>query len=182
MNRLLRAIALVTVAVVVADLLGAALAPTSANATDGWDWGLGDSYHSQRVVYRRSAKRRAPKHLFREPAWIIERDEDGDKRPVCLDSFVKVTSTEHTTSPTAMEAARKAWAWSTQWDWGSKYMDLKLAADYREFCGQSNAMDTATGRLNEAVSQIAGKEGVNVRCIIRARPCRAVLGPAEGLK
>ncbi len=165
-------------------LLVLAASFNKAHATD-WDWSLsGDSYHQPRRKARRTYRRHVDRddiRLYRD----IDDDRiiwgrDDDKRPVCVPAFVEVKSTEHTTPENAMDAAKKMWAASAQWDWGSKYMSLNLAKDYREFCGQSNAMDTASGRINEAVSQLAGKDGVNVRCVIRARPCRAILERAEG--
>ena len=164
-------------------ILAATASP--AGATD-WDWSLGNGsgYHHQKKP-RRKVRRSKPAPEIRYYAPPLDDDRmvwgrDDDKRPVCVPAFVEVKSTEHTTPENAMEAAKKMWAAAAQWDWGSKYMSLNLAKDYRFHCGQSDAMDTASGRLNEAVSQLAGKEGVNVRCVIRARPCRAILESAEG--
>jgi hypothetical protein len=148
-----------------------------------------DIFHCEprRKVRRRSSHRRKrPRVNYYAPPidgdpetyWL----RDDDRRPVCADTHVEVKSTEHTSPENAMEAARKLWAAAAQWDWGSKYMDLQLARDFRFHCGQSDAMDTASGKINEAVSQLAGKAGVNVRCIIRARPCRAILERAEGMR
>ena len=156
------------------------------HATD-LDWSMsGDSYHSKpQAKHTRKYRRAKPRPDIRYYAPPLDDDRmvwgrDDDKRPVCVPAFVEVKSTEHTTSENAKEAAKKMWAASAQWDWGSKYMSLGLAKDYREYCGQSNAMDTASSRINEAVSQLAGKDGVNVRCVIRARPCRAILESVEG--
>jgi hypothetical protein len=166
-------------------VLGAIAASNKAHATD-WDWSIGNGsgYHHQKP--RRKVRRHRPRQQeLRYYAPPLDDDRmvwgrDDDKRPICVPSFVEVKSTEHTTADNAMEAAKKMWAAAAQWDWGSKYMELKLAKDYRQHCGQSNAMDTASGRINEAVSQLSGKEGVNVRCVIRARPCRAILESVEG--
>jgi hypothetical protein len=162
-------------------VLSAVSAP-KAHATDCRSWP-----HSEwcAPAPRKKVRRAKPREDIRYYAPPLDDDRiiwgrDDDKRPVCVPAFVEVKSTEHTTSENAMDAAKKMWAASAQWDWGSKYMSLDLAKDYRQFCGQSNAMDTASGRINEAVSQLTGKEGVNVRCVIRARPCRAILESAEG--
>lgn len=142
-----------------------------AQAQHCWDDIFGYSCSSKRKVVR---KKRYPKKEVRQ----YRAPDSGDsRRPVCVSDDVEVVSTEHTTQDNAMEAARKMWAFSTQWKWGSQYMALELADDFRSYCGQSNAMDTASGKLNEAMSSMVGKDGVNVRCIIRARPCRALLKP-----
>lgn len=152
---------------------------TRAHAFDDYHWG---STPVQKIGQRRQGRfHKRPKDT-RVYGWPRDDDYDDERGPKCLHSFVKVISTEHTTKENAMEAARKMWSFSTQWEHGSKWMQLELAEDYRDTCGQSNAMDTATGKLNEAVSQLAGREGVNVRCVIRARPCRVRLDKAEGHK
>lgn len=152
------------------------LGPTQARADGCWD--IDGCPRHVRHIRKHHHKPSVVVRYYNPPEWTRERDDD--RRPVCVADYVKVVSTEHTTKDRAMENAKRMWAASAQWDWGSKYMDVSQASDYREWCGQSNAMDTASGRVNEAISQAVGKDGVNVRCIIRARPCRARLEEAEG--
>jgi hypothetical protein len=149
-----------------------------------------DIFHCEprRRVQRRRSNYRAPRRKLNYYAPPLDDDpdtrwlRDDNPRPICVERPLEVTSTEHTTPDNALEAAQKLWAAAAQWREGSQYMSLELARDFRFHCGQANAMDTATGKLNEAVSQLAGKSGVNVRCIIRARPCRAILERAEGMR
>jgi hypothetical protein len=150
------------------------VAPEAQAGQDGWYYS--DGYHApkkKRIQVQRYNRQK--RRYYQAPEIIIDVDDDGVRRPICVRDIIDVVSTEHTTPENAMEAARKMWAAKTQWVWGAQYMDLKLARELRDFCGPSNPMDTASGRINEAVSQLAGKEGVNVRCVIRARPCRATL-------
>jgi hypothetical protein len=186
----LLALALLITALVVVGFLAlgvgamtvSALIATSAKAEC-------DIFHCEprrRVRRNYRAPRRPRKLNYYAPPLDDDPDtrwlRDDNPRPICVDRPLEVTSTEHTTPDNAMEAAQKLWAAAAQWREGSQYMDLQLAREYRYHCGQANAMDTATGKLNEAVSQLAGKAGVNVRCIIRARPCRAILERAEGMR
>ena len=150
--------------------------PAKADGYNCWDID-GCPRHYRHVRHHRPHS--VVVRYYNPPEWTRE-DRDEDKRPVCVADYVKVVSTEHTTKDRAMENAKRMWSAAAQWDWGSKYMAVEQASDYREWCGQSNAMDTASGRVNETVSHAVGKEGVNVRCIIRARPCRARLEEAEG--
>lgn len=99
------------------------------------------------------------------------RDEETHK-PIWLE----VLSTEHQSEEAAREAARKAWMARAQWDVGGAYMNLDEAQDVRWRCGPSNAHDTASGRISEAVGTVTGKGGQNVRCSVVARPCK---GPRE---
>lgn len=152
---------------------------SSAGATEFYD---PFSYHStarRKVVYRKKARkhRDEDRRYFNDPDWRFDRDPEGAR---CLREPVKVISTEHTSKENALDAAKKMWAFNVQWEKGSRFMSLDLATDYAEYCGQSNAMDTASGRINEAVNSALGKDGVNMRCVIRARPCRAILEQAEG--
>ena len=79
----------------------------------------------------------------------------------------------------AMESAKKLWAATTQWNFGSKFMNLENAADEKVKCDQSNAMDTISGRLVEGAQKLVGNDGLNVRCVISARPCSAPLEHTE---
>ena len=156
--------------------------PSAAHA-DGWEhpWSLSPSYARPRK--HRSKYRNKPNvNYYAAPKWVEEIEDDGNKRPICLRSYVKIVSTEHTNKANAMEAAKKMWAAAAQWEEGSQYMSLDLAEDYREHCGPSNAMDTMSGRISEATNKLIGQEGQNLRCVIRARPCRAVMQKAEGHK
>ncbi len=164
---------LIAAVVIVGLIVIALLQPSAAQADTIHDF-FYDSPHRtfSRVKYRRRG--------YRAPIEREWRDEDEERGAKCLDEPVKVISTEHTSKENALEAAKKMWAFNVQWEKGSRFMSLDLASDYREYCGQSNAMDTASGKINEAVNQLAGREGVNVRCVIRARPCRAILEQAEG--
>lgn len=109
------------------------------------------------------------------------RDYDGsDRRPICAPGIVEATGSEHTTADNSMDAVRKQWEWTAQWRYGSDYMDFNNAVEKLEGCGKSNAMDTVTNRVNEAVSSALGKDGFNQRCVLKARPCRVPLKPADG--
>ncbi len=107
----------------------------------------------------------------REDRGKCARDEDSH-RPVWID----VLSTEHQSEENAREAARKAWMARAQWEVGGAYMNLDEAEGVRWRCGPSNAHDTASGRISEAVGTVTGKGGQNVRCALSARPCK---GPRE---
>jgi len=107
----------------------------------------------------------------REDRGKCARDEESH-RPVWID----VLSTEHQSEESAREAARKAWMARSQWEVGGAYMNLDEAEGVRWRCGPSNAHDTASGRISEAVGTVTGKGGQNVRCALSARPCK---GPRE---
>lgn len=155
------------------------MAPHKANAfDDDWDWSLGTK-QVHRINHRRHHHHRDPGP--RVYGWPRE-EFDGNRRPICLDHFIDVVSTEHTSKENAMEAARKLWMAQTSWHEGAQYLDLELAKDYRVHCGPSNPMDTMSTRINQAVNEVIGREGQNVRCFIRARPCRAQLEKGETLK
>ena len=150
---------------------------TTAGATDFYD---PFSYHStarRKVVYRKRARRNRGEELRYyapvEPEW----DEPGVR---CIDKKVEVVSTEHTSVDNAREAGKKILMATIQWRYGGAYMDLSLAEEFREHCGPSNAMDNLSGRISEGVNKLIGQEGQNVRCVMRARPCRARLEKAEG--
>ena len=156
-----------------------AMSPPPALADGDWDWSM--STKQVRAAQPRRHKRRYYRSVERKiaiPDWMS--DDDGNRRPVCLDKFFEIVSTEHTSKAIALEAAKKLLMAEIQWKEGAQYLDLTLAQDYREHCGPSNPMDTMSTRINEAVNQVIGREGQNVRCVIRARPCRARLEKAEG--
>jgi len=171
---------IIIAAVLIAALLGVTwiLYPASAQAGYYRTVTRCDEFrfhcHKKRIWV--GSKKKRPDYRYYAPP----RDYEDDRGPICLYSTIKVVSTEHTSRENAMEAAKKMWAFNAQWEHGSRFMDITLATDYAEHCGPSNAMDTASGRINEAVNQLAGNAGVNVRCVIRARPCRARLEQAEG--
>ena len=169
---------LLTVAVI-ACLVYGRYTPAAAGSLDCW--GCWEDYHKPRPRKRKIiTPRRAEPRGYRDPVWEIEFDDDGVKRPQCVPEVIEAIGSEHTTADTSMEAARKQWEWTTQFKWGSDYMTLEIARDFRAKCTKSDAMETFTGKLNEQLSSAVGKEGYNQRCIIRARPCRAFLERAEG--
>ena len=176
--------------VIIVSLAAFAALSIPAHAADSSDygyreytWGMGTDGlrarpHCGLECQRKRAaywKQRAQaKDATRVYAYQRREDDREDKRPHCLDTRVKIISTEHTTQANATEAGRKMWMAAAQWEWGSKYMDLENAADSRVHCGPSNAMDTTAGKISEALS--VGRDGqFNVRCVIDARPCRARL-------
>jgi len=139
--------------------------------------------HKKRIWVESKKKRRL--NYYADPDWRRnwpEDEDDGNKRPECTGRIIEIVSTEHTTTDNAMEAARKIWAAQVNWKEGAQYQNLKLARRKREGCGPSDPMDTFSGRLNEAVSGALGGTGQNVRCIIRAEPCREILQPMEGTR
>jgi hypothetical protein len=143
--------------------------------------GFYDPFHTtqrRKVVYRKKARRRPREEDLR---YYAPPEDYWDEPQVrCRPEKVEVVSTEHTNVDNAKEAGRKILMATIQWRYGGAYMDLTLAEDFREHCGPSNAMDTATGRLSEAANKLVGQDGQNVRCVIRARPCRAKLSTVEG--
>lgn len=181
---------LLIIALIVIIWMATSPSPAHAGSRDHYalDWG----WEEPRARPRRARAPRKYRHTrqrdydeprsYRAPPWReIEIVGDGIRRPICVPEIVEAIGSEHTTEETSMGAARKQWEWTTQWKWGSDYMALELAEDFRHRCGKSAAMDTFTGKLNEAVSTVVGKEGFNQRCIIRARPCRALL-EGEGVE
>ena len=173
--------------IVGAVLIVFGFALSKARAQDGysgfhWDWnlGTGDPHKRWHQHYRPRVR------YYREP----ERDFGREGRPYeietgrgddwqCLDHPVMVLSTEHTEAPLALESAKKLWAATVQWIHGSRYMNLENASDEKVKCDQSNAMDTISGRLVEGAQKLVGNDGLNVRCVISARPCSAPLERAE---
>jgi len=159
--------------------------PNKAHAQDGyggihWDWnlGTGDPHKRWRRHYQPHVRYyREPEHEEGRHYEIESRRDHDDYQ--CLDRPVFVLSTEHTEAPMAMESAKKLWAATTQWEFGSRFMDLENSADEKVKCGQSNAMDTISGRLIEGAQKLVGNDGNNVRCVISARPCSAPLERAE---
>lgn len=152
---------------------------SSAKATDiDWNWEL-HGYRSTPVKAKRRYARRQRESVryYAAPEWDVD---DGNRRPRCLDSVVEITSTEHQDQQKAMDVGRKMWSGTTQWKWGSQYMNINNATEMRAACDQTNDMASASGRVSEAAGTLTGKDGVNVRCVIRARPCRALLEPVEG--
>lgn len=155
-----------------------------AHATD-WDWSIGNGsgYHHHKP--RRKVRKYKPRPEVRYYAPPLDDDRmvwgrDDNPRSRCTGRPIEIVSTEHTTRDNALEAGRKLWAAQANWKEGAQYQDLKVARDYREHCGPSDPMDTLSGRLNEAVNSALGKDGQNVRCIIRAEPCRAIMERVEG--
>lgn len=146
---------------------------------DNWD-GSCRIETRYRQIYKR-VYRPTVRH-YAQPRLTYDRDDRRDERRYsqedraqCLNATVDVLSTEHTSQDNAENAAEKLWMAKTQWDWGSKYMDLQNAADVRWRCSASNAHDTVAGKLSEGISKLQGKDGQNVRCSLFARPCRAVI-------
>lgn len=165
--------------------------PVPAQAQDGydsyhWDWGLGSGDPHKR--YHRSYRLPVPARRYYRATEAVEegrryeiivrhdRDHSGWE---CIDKPVYVLSTEHTEVGLAMESAKKLWSATSQWNYGSRFMNLENAADERIKCDQSNAMDTISGRLVEGAQKLIGNDGQNVRCVIAARPCSAPLEDAE---
>ena len=168
---------LILIAAIVTMLL---MIKTPAHA-DGWAhcWDLGPCQQRARRARRRSKPK--VEHYYAPPRWE-DVEIDPDRSPRCLDTFIDVTSTEHTNKDNGMEAARKMWMAKTQWHHGSKYMHPDLAQDFSAGCRKSNAMDTMSGRISETTNKLIGQEGQNMRCVILARPCRMVLEKVEGHK
>ncbi len=161
--------------IAIAAILGLAFLTFACAITaraDGYFWD--DSHHPRRVVHRRSKK--PALRYYAAPA----EDEWNEPSVRCIDKKVEVVSTEHTNVENAKEAGRKILMATIQWRYGGAYMNLDLAEDYREYCGPSSAMDTASGRISEAANKLVGQDGQNVRCVLRALPCRARLEKAEG--
>lgn len=168
-------------ALLAASLLAAAcLAVPAAVHADGLGhcWDLGGCPQRRRA--RRHRKPKPDVSYYAPPKWDELAEDDGNKRPVCATDTIEVISTEHTNEENAREAGRKMLMAAIQWRIGGAYMDLSLAEEFREHCGPSNAMDTMSSRISEATNKLIGQEGQNVRCIMRARPCRARLEKVEG--
>lgn len=166
-------------------MLAALAAPSCAQDGYGgihWDWqlGTGDPHKRYHPHYRPHVRYyREPEHDREDGRhYEIEARRDRDDWQ-CLDHPIMVLSTEHTEAALAMESAKKLWAATTQWIHGSRFMNLENAADEKVKCDQSNAMDTISGRLVEGAQKLVGNDGLNVRCVISARPCSAPLERAE---
>jgi hypothetical protein len=119
---------------------------------------------------------RVRSYVKREDDRRIDRGKCARDDETHREIWIEVLSTEHQSEENAREAARKAWMARAQWDVGGTYMNLDEAEGVKWRCGPSNAHDTASGRISEAVGTVTGKGGQNVRCSVVARPCR---GPRE---
>lgn len=158
------------------------ISPVDAQATDiDWNWDVHTRPVKAKKHYRKTYRReREDIRYYANPReYEITFEDDGNKRPVCVPEIIEAIGSEHTTADNSMEAARKQWEWTVEWKWGSQYMTLELAREFRSHCGKSDAMETVTGRINAAVNEAIGKDGFNQRCVIRARPCRASMERAE---
>ena len=173
---------LVGLAAVCAFLVAAMMmtAPTRAHASD-WNrdefvWDINrvrvTRHHHRPVRYYRAPE--YPEDIARR--YEIEAHHNERK---CLDHFEDAVSTEHTGPEEAMISATKLWAARVSFLWGGRFMNWDNAEDKRVLCDQSNAMDTITGRIIDNVQKLAGNEGKNQRCFIRAIPCSAPLERAE---
>ena len=160
--------------------------PLPAHAQDGyssyhWDWSLGSGDPHRR--YHRSYRRHyydRDVHYYRDPDETARRYEiDARDERHCLGHFEDAVSTEHTGAEEAMISATKLWAARVSFLWGGRFMNWENAEDKHVLCDQSNAMDTLTGRIIDNVQKLAGNEGKNQRCFIRAIPCSAPLERAE---
>jgi hypothetical protein len=143
-----------------------------------------DHWTGQYVYRYRYVRQRVRNHVYHLPEMRVygyakrEDDRRVDRGKCARDDenhreiWIEVLSTEHQSEENAREAARKAWMARAQWDVGGQYMNLDEAEGVKWRCGPSNAHDTASGRLSEAVGTVTGKGGQNVRCSVVARPCK----------
>lgn len=161
---------------------------SSAHAQDGygsyhWDWdlGSGDPHKRWHRTYRRHVDYyRAPERYDEERHYEIEAEHHGERQ--CLDRHVEVVSTEHTGSggDAALISAHKLWSATTQWYFGSRFMNPDNAEDPKFVCDQSNAMDTLSGRLIDNAEKVLGnQDSANKRCVFRAIPCAQPMERAE---
>jgi hypothetical protein len=181
-------LALFIVAVILAGIVvwfGSAFVTATPSAADSYYcWDCSHAKPKPRRAKRYYAKRQSRERIRynRSPdiIWDDPHLDDGKRTPECQPFKVRTVSTEHQSCEAAIEAGRKHWSGTVQWEFGGQYMNLDNARQMQASCDQTNDMASASGALSSIGGQIQGKAGVNVRYEIVARPCRKLLAPVEG--